>query len=524
MEARRLREQANEAIARGRFGRAAELLEAYCALEPQDHQSRLRLGDTWVKGGDSRRAILAYQAAAEGFAREGFLPRAIATSKRILELDPSHQGVQHTLASLYARRGGTGQAPAHTPAPVPPAPPEPPPRTALFIELPPEIDEALEAALPERLSPPPDQPPPPPSPSPPGLRRRTMEMPAIRMPSEAPVSPEAPVPPAPLPSASFPELVIEADSLLHAVELAAAHAPGRGGGEEPVSAPTVGERALPEIPLFSDLPREAFIALFERCPLRRFPEGARIIEQGSRGNAFYVICAGRVRILRESDGATRELAVLGEGAFFGEMALLSGAPRSASVVGAAEETQVLEISAPVLGDLARLNPQVARALRRFCRQRLLSQVMNTSALFQPFGRKDRRELVERFRAREVRRGEVLIHEGQRVDGLYVVLSGEVAVSKGGQPLAHLREGELFGEMSLLNKTPATATVTAARNCSLLRLPREDFDTLILTHPQVLVLVSELTDARQRSNEALLGGGYGSTGTPHTESFEDLVLV
>ncbi|OJH40356.1 cyclic nucleotide-binding domain-containing protein [Cystobacter ferrugineus] len=521
MEARQLREQANEAISKGRFGKAAELLEAYCALEPQDLQSRLRLGDTWVKGGDSRRAILAYQAAAEGFAREGFLPRAIATSKRILELDPSHQGVQHMLASLYARQGGTGLHP--------PAPPEPTPRTALFIDLPPEIDEALEAALPERPPAPPAQPPPP-SPSPPGLRRRTMEVPAIRTASEAPVIPEtpvpptAPVPPAPPPSASFPELVIEADSLLHAVELAAAHAPGLATGEESVSAPSMGERALPEIPLFSDLPREAFIALFERCPLRRFAEGARIIEQGSRGNAFYVICSGRVRIVRESDGTTRELAVLGEGAFFGEMALLSGAPRSASVVGAAEETQVLEISAPVLGDLARLNPQVARALRRFCRQRLLSQVVNTSALFQPFGRKDRRELVERFRAREVRRGEVLIHEGQMVDGLYVVLSGEVAVSKGGQPLAHLREGELFGEMSLLNKTPATATVTAVRNCSLLRLPREDFDTLILTHPQVLVLVSELTESRQRSNEALLGGGFGATDAPHTLSFEDLVLV
>jgi CRP-like cAMP-binding protein len=532
MDSRQLRDKANEALAKGRFGKAAELLEEYCALEPLDHQSRLRLGDTWVKGGDTRRAVMAYQAAAEGFARGGFLPRAIATSKRILELDPSHQGVQHTLARLYARQGDTGfPPPPRRPTPVP-VPPSPEPRVALFIELPPGIDEALEVSLPE-----PDPAPPPrasaPEPevawapptvpsvtsvSPPGLRRRTLEMPAIPVAPERPSSSELPA------SASFPELVIEADSLLHAVELAAAHATGLHASEEPVSAPTAEERALPEIPLFSDLPREAFIALFERCPLRRFPEGARIIEQGSRGNAFYVICAGRVRIVRESGGATRELAVLGEGAFFGEMALLSGAPRSASVVGAAEETQVLEISAPVLGELARRHPQVARALRRFCRQRLLSEVVNTSALFQPFGRKDRRELVERFRAREVRRGEILIHEGQPVDGLYVVLSGEVAVSKDGQPLAHLREGELFGEMSLLNKTPATATVTAARNASLLRLPREDFDTLILTHPQVLVLVSELTEARQRSNEALLGGGADAHDARWTEPLEDLVLV
>ena len=334
------------------------------------------------------------------------------------------------------------------------------------------------------------------------------------------------------------ELESGAESLLHAVELAALagvarhagpataeHLPEDAdavGGEEHVTETPAQDGALPRIPLFSDLPRDAFIALFERCPLRRFPEGARILEQGSRGDAFYVICAGRVRIVRQVGAEQRELAVLGEGAFFGEMALLSGAPRSASVVGAAEETQVLEISAPVLATLSRSYPQVARALRRFCRQRLLSDVVNTSALFQPFGRRDRRDLVERFRAREVRRGDVIIHEGQPVDGLYVVLSGEVAVSKAGQPLAHLHEGDLFGEMSLLQKTPATATVKAARNTSLMRLPREDFDTLILTHPQILALVSDLTETRRRSNEAKLGGG-DSKASEMLEPHEELLL-
>ena len=132
MDARLLRDRANEALARGRFAQAAELLEQCCALEPQDALSRLRLGDTWAKAGEPARAIAAYEAAAEGFAREGLLPRAIATSKRLLELDPSHRGVQRKLASLYALRG----APAE-------------PRAALYIELPPEIDAALEADLPD---------------------------------------------------------------------------------------------------------------------------------------------------------------------------------------------------------------------------------------------------------------------------------------------------------------------------------------------------------------------------------------
>ncbi|HEY0096573.1 MAG TPA: cyclic nucleotide-binding domain-containing protein, partial [Archangium sp.] len=561
--------------------------------------------DVWVKAGNNARAIVAYQAAAEGFAREGFLPRAIAASKLILELDASHQGVQQMLANLYARRGGGGgTARAVTPRPL-----EAPPvakQSALFIELPPDIDEALAEPKAARESEPKAasslsgleveldleeagaEPPAASAPdieveldlsdaekgsveagpaqapvaksAPPGLRRRSSDVrPAVteQPPAPAPSAPEplrvAAVraasprlerftpeegvdfqPPVPG-STPFMELAVQADSLLHAVELAAlagaaqssepassapaVEEPGTPEAEEPIAEAAPQDEALPKIPLFSDLPRDAFIALFERCPLRRFPEGGRIIEQGTKGDAFYVICAGRVRIVRQAGAEQRELAQLGEGAFFGEMALLSGAPRSASVVSAAEETQVLEISAPVLAGLSRLYPQVARALRRFCRQRLLSDVVNTSAIFQPFGRKDRRELVERFRAREVRRGDTIIHEGHEVDGLYVVLSGEVAVSKGEQTLARLREGELFGEMSLLQKTPATATVTAARNTSLLRLPREDFDTLILTHPQILALVSELTESRQRSNETLLGGQTKVTGetlAPHEE--------
>jgi CRP-like cAMP-binding protein len=148
---------------------------------------------------------------------------------------------------------------------------------------------------------------------------------------------------------------------------------------------------------------------------------------------------------------------------------------------------------------------VARALKKFCRERLLSNVMGTSALFQPFGRKDRRALVEKFRARDVKRNEVIIQEGDRVDGLYVVLSGEVEVRKGDQVLSRLKEGELFGEISLFQKTPATATVMATRRTSLLRLPREDFDALILSHPQILVLISELSEQRLRRTEALTGG-------------------
>jgi CRP-like cAMP-binding protein len=223
------------------------------------------------------------------------------------------------------------------------------------------------------------------------------------------------------------------------------------------------------------------------------------------------------------DGQRQDLATLEGGACFGEMALLSGAARTASVEGASEDTQLLELSAPVLAELSRSYPLVAQALKKFCRQRLLTNVMNTSALFRPFNRKDRRTLVERFRARDVEREEVIIRDGDQTDGLYVVLSGEVEVSKDGHLLTRLKEGDLFGEISLLQKTPATATVTASRHTTLLRLPRADFDALISSHPQILVLVSELSDERLRRTERVLGEAT-STGLSPEAVDEELILV
>ncbi|AGC45375.1 cyclic nucleotide-binding domain-containing protein [Myxococcus stipitatus DSM 14675] len=660
MEARKLKDSAAEAFSKGRFSKAAELYEDFCKLDPKDHQSRLRTGDAWAKAGERERAILAYQSAAEGFAKEGFLPRAIAASKLILELDPSHQGVQQMLANLYARRGTPVGARARGPMTSALAAPPPPERPAsaqpeagegrppealeagtgavdLSAELPAELSLSIETpsspeaaggseelvvhsvsvgltnadaeapgahvaegidiplgepparapslppGLSPRVSPPsateevrasiPAPPPPraasgkwkalaspiadtaamesevslrtptvidPPS-APPGLRpRRTEVTPAsgatavpFREVSRALGASLRAVPPIP---SSFTELELEADSLLHAVELAAQS--GRvqraqesdGGLEEEVFSLTEevvtdvpSLDTLPTIPLFSDLPRDAFIELFERCPLRRFQVGERIIEQGSRGDAFYVICEGKVRVFRSDNAQRVELAVLEGGAFFGEMALLSGAPRTASVEAGADDTQLLEISAPVLASLSRSHPQVAAALKKFVRQRLLTNVMNTSALFRPFNRKDRRTLVERFRARDVEREDVIIRDGDPTDGLYVLLSGEVEVHKDGHLLTRLKEGDLFGEISLLQKTPATATVMASRHTTLLRLPREDFDALISSHPQILVLVSELTDERLRRTEAVLGAS-SALDPDSMDLDEDLILV
>jgi len=163
----------------------------------------------------------------------------------------------------------------------------------------------------------------------------------------------------------------------------------------------------------------------------------------------------------------------------------------------------------VLLGIAGRHPHVAQSLRRFYRQRLLANALAVSPIFRPFQRGERKLLMERFRAREVADGEVIIREGQASDGLYVLLEGAVDVVKRKDAqdvvVGHLREGDLFGEMSCLRKAPASASIVVRRSGTLLRLPRKDFDELVVTYPQILELVASLSEERAENLDAILTG-------------------
>ena len=149
---------------------------------------------------------------------------------------------------------------------------------------------------------------------------------------------------------------------------------------EVAAQPAQPARPLPRIPLFSDLAPEVFVELMEKCGFVRAEPGRRLLEEGTPGNSFFVICSGKMRVVKQSDGAELTMAYLTEGAFFGELALLAGTPRAATVI-AEEESELLEVAAPV-STIPRADTRTSlRRSKQFGRQRLLANVMATSALF-----------------------------------------------------------------------------------------------------------------------------------------------
>jgi CRP-like cAMP-binding protein len=278
---------------------------------------------------------------------------------------------------------------------------------------------------------------------------------------------------------------------------------------EHAAAPAELPAALHPIPLLSALSEAAFRRVLGTLVLRRLPAGALVIREGEPGEAFFFVATGRLRVYA-TDGLGRqtEVAELGENAVFGEMALLSAQPRSASVA-CLTEVDLLEVGRQSLAQLADELGPVAEALHGFTRERLLGNLMATSPLFRPFPRLSQRDLLRRFTSHDVAPGTVVIREGEQGRGLFVVLSGELDVSRRGPdaqpvPLGGLRTGEVFGEMAILRNAATTATVVCVRQATVLFLAREYVARIVAAVPEIKSYLEALAEDREIDNQLVMG--------------------
>jgi small-conductance mechanosensitive channel len=125
---------------------------------------------------------------------------------------------------------------------------------------------------------------------------------------------------------------------------------------------------LAGVSIFAPLSQEELISLAADSETHVFAPGESIIRAGDAGASMFVLHRGSVRVQVSTNGKPRTLATLKEGDFFGEMALLTGEPRTANVI-AAEETEVLEIGYEAMRRLFETNPDLVEALSRTIAER-----------------------------------------------------------------------------------------------------------------------------------------------------------
>lgn len=308
-----------------------------------------------------------------------------------------------------------------------------------------------------------------------------------------PPSPDAPVPAA----AWLPESVT-GPTLLDAARRVAV------GTEGLPPAPA----AVPPMPLFSELPREAFVRMMLAADLVRVPAGAVLLREGEPAESFFLLARGVLAVTRD-EGRT-VLARPGEGVVIGEMALLSNAPRMATVT-ATEDADLLVFGREAIAAARADVGALAAALGRFVERRVLSNLLATHPIFKPFDEAQRVTLAAHFETVKAPAETTLIRQGEAGRGLFVILTGEAQVTARDDagtdhPVARLRSAEVFGEIALLRGTPTTATVTAARDATLLFLARDLFTRLVAGVPALREYFESLADHRFHDTSLALSGG------------------
>jgi cAMP-dependent protein kinase regulator len=191
----------------------------------------------------------------------------------------------------------------------------------------------------------------------------------------------------------------------------------------------------------------------------------------------------------------REVAEVRAGDIFGELALVSGAPRLATVV-AKGDVQVLELSRDAMHEIYARFPRVRMLVEAFSRERLLANAFRSSPIFRALTEAEQQALAAGFEARAYGSGQRIILEGLKANAVHLLLRGSCQVKhQSGQRYPDLREGDLFGEVSVLTGGSATATVSAAGPVVTLRISAADFKARVLANAEAAASVNQLAAAR-----------------------------
>ena len=103
-------------------------------------------------------------------------------------------------------------------------------------------------------------------------------------------------------------------------------------------------------------------------------------------------------------------------------------------------------------------------------------------------------------------GEVIIREGDHGEEMFLIVEGKIEIHRGSESLVVLKSQDYFGEMSILDNEPRSATATAQSDCLLLRIRQSDFYDILERHFNVaLTIIHMLTRRLREMNPGPVGG-------------------
>jgi len=252
--------------------------------------------------------------------------------------------------------------------------------------------------------------------------------------------------------------------------------------------------ALSAIPLWQNLPEARLLEIARAMRAQNVSPGTAVVQQGERGDTFYVIARGAFDVY--IDGAFVER--LAPGDYFGEIALLTHAPRNASVI-AHEPSRLFALGAETFNALLAHDLQTKRQLETAMQYRAEIAAL---PLFHELSPSELDLVLTKLQPQSVDAGAVIMQQGEAGDRFYIIRQGRIEISKDGQRIATRGAGEAIGEIALLRNIPRTATARALEPTELLTLTANDFLDLLVRYLGRAEALQNLSAQRLRGYTSL----------------------
>lgn len=298
-----------------------------------------------------------------------------------------------------------------------------------------------------------------------------------------------------LPRSVYLELIAERPAIKLAFSRALAETLGPGDQTEAVE-------QIRRLPLFSDVPTEALSNLVSRLVLRHFPAGDIIYQEGTPGDALYVVEAGEVKLLDSAFSDAVLLERLHAGDSFGEMALLTGRTR-AECARATSDATIWVLYKTDFDDLMVQFPEISVSLSRALTERLTSREndflvrhLRRISLFANLTTSELRGVSSKIRGLRFRPGEIICFAGQPAHNMFMIEMGEVkrtGMGPSGEPFLVdlLGPGDSFGEQAIVQDSAHTTTAQALGDVELWTIAKSDFVRMMEQYPTLAVTVTRL---------------------------------
>ena len=137
----------------------------------------------------------------------------------------------------------------------------------------------------------------------------------------------------------------------------------------------------------------------------------------------------------------------------------------------------------------------------------LLQFLRTIDLFHFFSDEELAAFLAKAREMQVAKGDVLFHEGEPGQDMYIVLRGMVKIFRGNRVIDVIKPGDYFGEMAIIENQPRSASVAALEESLLLQVPLAVFHEYFSRQPKSLVAMMRTLSQRVRRDLHILGHDY-----------------